>query len=82
MSTCSHCGRAIVFEDGVWVDPLATGDDAVWRETCDAHDTFTAEHVPDPVAQLAREIADLEARGSTDTFLAPMRAELDRLRNA
>lgn len=30
--TCIHC------------DPEATGDDAVWRETCDSHDTFTAEH--------------------------------------
>jgi hypothetical protein len=48
MTTCKHCGRDIV-EDrrGVWVDPEATGDDSIWRETCDAHDTFTAEHEPD-----------------------------------
>lgn len=43
---CRHCGRGIVLEDGVWIDPEATGDDAIWRETCDAHDTFTAEHEP------------------------------------
>lgn len=43
---CRHCGRVIVNENGTWVDPNATGDDAVWRETCDAHDSFTAEHEP------------------------------------
>lgn len=45
---CRHCGRSIVHEGGgVWVDPEATGDDSVWRETCDSHDTFTAEHEPE-----------------------------------
>lgn len=43
---CRHCHRAIRMEDGVWIDPEATGDDSVWRETCDAHDTFQAEHEP------------------------------------
>lgn len=47
--TCIHCGRAIVrISDGDrWIDPQANGDDSVWRETCDEHDTFTAEHEPD-----------------------------------
>lgn len=45
--TCQHCGRSVVLEDGRWIDPEATGDDAIWRETCDAHDTFTAEHEPE-----------------------------------
>lgn len=46
-STCVHCERPIVSssEDG-WVDPEATGDDVVWRETCDRHDTFVADHEP------------------------------------
>lgn len=44
--TCQHCERPIVNVNGVWVDPEATGDDSVWRETCDQHDTFTAEHEP------------------------------------
>jgi hypothetical protein len=43
---CRYCGREIVNDQGVWVDPDATGDDAIWRETCDAHDTFIAEHEP------------------------------------
>lgn len=43
---CTHCGRTIVQVGDVWVDNEATGDDVVWRETCDAHDTFTAEHEP------------------------------------
>jgi hypothetical protein len=44
---CVHCGRAIVsFAPGVWFDPAATGDDSVWRETCDSHDSFVADHEP------------------------------------
>lgn len=51
MTTCQHCGRDIYYVmqgDGWegWIDPEARGDDEVWRETCDAHDTFTAEHEP------------------------------------
>lgn len=51
-ATCRHCQRTIVHtgEAGTfytWVDPLATGDDSIWRETCDAHDTFVAEHEPE-----------------------------------
>jgi hypothetical protein len=49
-STCRHCGRRIVREgEGlyVWIDPEASGDDRVWRETCDSHDTFAAEHEPE-----------------------------------
>ena len=44
--TCKHCGRTIVHNDDGWVDPQATGDDRMWRETCEGHDTFTAEHEP------------------------------------
>lgn len=45
--TCRHCGRTIeLLPSGDWIDPAATGDDAVWRFTCDAHDTFVAEHEP------------------------------------
>lgn len=47
VTTCKHCQREIEpFGGGVWIDPAATGDDAMWRFTCDAHDTFTAEHEP------------------------------------
>ena len=47
MTDCRYCGRRIVLVEGVWVDPEATGDDKVWHETCDAHDTFTADHEPE-----------------------------------
>lgn len=52
---CLHCGRVIELAqpndpegaiEGRWIDPEATGDDSVWRETCDAHDTFLADHEP------------------------------------
>ena len=46
VAECRHCGRSIALVDGRWIDPEATGDDSVWRETCDEHDTFTAEHEP------------------------------------
>lgn len=46
MTTCRHCERGIVKEHGIWIDPEATGDDRIWRETCGAHDTMTAEHEP------------------------------------
>lgn len=44
MSTCKRCNRAVTLDDGRWVDPNATGDDAAWRETCDENESFTAEH--------------------------------------
>lgn len=48
-SECLHCGRTIEQDAaGRWVDPEADGDDSVWRETCDAHGTVTAEHEPCP----------------------------------
>lgn len=44
---CVHCKRGIEQDaEGGWVDPEAAGDDSIWRETCDSHDTFTAEHEP------------------------------------
>lgn len=43
-TTCRHCNREVVSVDGRWIDPEANGDDRIWRETCDSHDTFQAEH--------------------------------------
>jgi hypothetical protein len=43
---CRHCSRRIYNDGGLWIDPEATEDDSIWRETCDAHDTFMAEHEP------------------------------------
>lgn len=43
---CKHCDRVIQLIDGYWTDPEATGDDSIWREVCDQHDTFIAEHEP------------------------------------
>jgi hypothetical protein len=46
MTTCQHCQRQIVPTEDGWADPLATGDDSVWRFSCDNNDTFTAQHAP------------------------------------
>lgn len=45
---CRYCGRAIVEENGTWIDPEAPldTDDVVWRESCDANMSFTSEHEP------------------------------------
>ena len=57
--TCRHCGRYIKLVGDVWIDPEATGDDSVWREGCDAHDTFTANH--EPVRDfVGKELADID----------------------
>jgi hypothetical protein len=48
VATCRWCQRRVVRDPAEgWADPQATGDDAVWRYVCDAHDTFTAEHEPE-----------------------------------
>jgi hypothetical protein len=47
-ATCKHCGRTVTLVGGEWVDPNATGDDAMWRETCDSHETVDSEHEPIP----------------------------------
>lgn len=46
MTTCKHCSRTITLTRGEWIDPRATGDDEMWRYSCDSHNTFTAEHEP------------------------------------
>jgi len=33
--TCMYCERAITRAGDTWVNPEATGDDAMWRETCE-----------------------------------------------
>lgn len=43
---CIYCDRELIEDEGIWVDPEASGDDEMWRETCDMHDTFAAEHEP------------------------------------
>lgn len=46
---CIGCGRQLNNEPGEgWVDREASlnSDDAMWRETCEASETFSAEHSP------------------------------------
>lgn len=48
-ATCRHCLRNIVFDmHAGWVDPEATGDDGMWRTTCDSnHGDRIAAHEPE-----------------------------------
>ena len=48
LTTCQFCSREIKNEAGLWIDPEATGDDSIWRDTCDANDGFDARHEPKP----------------------------------
>lgn len=67
MTTCRHCGRRITNDDGLgWIDPEATGDDSIWRETCDAHDTFEAQHEPTLTREEAIALLKQVAGGLND----------------
>lgn len=66
--TCRHCGRLIVNEGGVWIDPEAPatpeeGDDYIWREGCDANDSFNSVHEPASGATARRRPAERMAPG-------------------
>lgn len=41
---CMHCGRTITATSTGWADMKATGDDTIWRYTCDENDTFPSDH--------------------------------------
>lgn len=44
---CRRCGRSIILVEGRWVDPQATDDDVIWRETCDENnEDRIAAHEP------------------------------------
>lgn len=49
MTTCRHCARPITLIEGEWTDPNATGDDSMWALTCPDHDSFVADHEPEPL---------------------------------
>lgn len=55
-ATCRFCGRDIVDnpEDG-WVDPEATGDDVMWRQSCDAAKALPFYHEPRPIVPSLEE---------------------------
>lgn len=42
--TCRLCRRTIAFVSGEWIAPEATGDDAIWRETCENGKGMIAAH--------------------------------------
>jgi hypothetical protein len=70
---CKHCTRDITqVLPGIWIDPEATGDDSVWRETCDAnHEDRIAAHEPEegsgarvihtdaPIVPLSQMVGDM-----------------------
>lgn len=62
-ATCRHCHRAITLTEDGWVDPNASGDDRTWRETCDSHDTFEADHEPETTYYLLECGHDAEVPG-------------------
>jgi len=77
MRVCIHCERDIELSDEEgWVDPEATGDDSIWREVCDSHDTFDAKHEPryDPAADFADAIT---VDGLTDEQVEQVAAIFD-----
>lgn len=61
IALCQHCGREITLDtENRWVDPEATGDDLVWRETCDAnHEDRIAAHEPEHTERVIHTDAPL-----------------------
>lgn len=43
-SICKHCERDVFLTDEGWADPNATGDDEIWRLTCDGNEAWPSEH--------------------------------------
>ena len=41
---CIHCERIITATPTGWADMQATGDDKIWKYTCDENDTFPSDH--------------------------------------
>ena len=86
-ATCTHCGRTIEKDDnGVWIDLEATGDDIVWREMCQSHDTFTAEHEPtlfmfSKTVYVEVEAPDVDAAQQIAAEVAECMYHDDRARN-
>jgi hypothetical protein len=69
--TCKHCQRTIELVDGTWVDPNATGDDSIWRETCDGNDEDrSATHKPSSDEPLSKFVikVDGEEMDHADTM--------------
>jgi hypothetical protein len=44
ITNCFHCGRTITATPTGWADMQATGDDKIWRYTCDENDTYPSDH--------------------------------------
>lgn len=42
--SCAYCSRPVVPTADGWADPEATGDDLIWRFTCDENSSFPSEH--------------------------------------
>lgn len=79
MATCRNCNRSVVNENGTWIDPEATGDDIVWRETCEASTTFTAEHEPDAPSTSTKIIETRNSEKQFETLINYVRAGLNKL---
>ncbi len=47
-ATCKHCERHIIrySREHSWIDPEATGDDSIWRESCGDSQAAYPEHEP------------------------------------
>lgn len=66
-STCRHCQRTIRKSADGWIDPEATGDDRVWRETCDQNDEDRiAAHEPTSPWTLVWDAMDSPEQPLTD----------------
>jgi hypothetical protein len=62
---CMHCGRTITATSTGWADMEATGDDKIWRYTCDENDTFPSDHEAEENLGLEPNRVELENKLAT-----------------
>ena len=60
-----HCGRTITATSTGWADMEATGDDKIWRYTCDENDTFPSDHEAEENLGLEPNRVELENKLAT-----------------
>jgi len=64
---CFHCGRTITATSTGWADMEATGDDKIWRYTCDENDTFPSDHEAEE--KLVEEMNRVELENKLATIM-------------
>jgi len=64
---CFHCGRTITATSMGWADMEATGDDKIWKYTCDENDSSPSDH--ESAEKLVEEMNRTELENKLATIM-------------